>query len=185
MDFVSKWLLTDAEKDRFIAILTPYLPILRTQADISQEELSNLIGISRQTYSVIERNIRKMSWSTYLSLIVIYDYNQKTHALMRHLSLFPTELVVRFNDGVDFSSFETSTFFGEKTQDIIDQLDEQGKSAIRQVVMLEYARCTQLPSNAVVKSFDGTSFHIDQTTDKDTKALQAIRAIIEENAKNE
>ena len=60
MEFASKWLLTDAEKDRFIATLTPNLPILRAQADISQEELANLIGISRQTYSAIERNVRKI-----------------------------------------------------------------------------------------------------------------------------
>ena len=43
MESVSKWLLTDAEKDKFIATMTPNLPALRTQAEISQEELANLI----------------------------------------------------------------------------------------------------------------------------------------------
>lgn len=38
MDHESRWLLTDAEKDGYIATLTPNLAILRTQADISQEE---------------------------------------------------------------------------------------------------------------------------------------------------
>ena len=57
MESVSKWLLTDAEKDSFIATLTPHLAILRTQAGVSQEELANLIGVSRQTYSSIERNV--------------------------------------------------------------------------------------------------------------------------------
>lgn len=98
MDHESRWLLTDAEKDGYIATLTPNLAILRTQADISQEELANLIGVSRQTYSSIERNMRRMSWSTYLSLVLFYDYNQKTHNLMRSLSVFPTELIVLFND---------------------------------------------------------------------------------------
>jgi len=184
MEFASKWLLTDAEKDRFIATLTPNLPILRTQADISQEELANLIGISRQTYSAIERNVRKMSWNTYLSLILFYDHNQKTHALMRHLTLFPTDLIMRFNDGVDFSSFEISRLLGDRTQDIIENLDEQAKSAIRQVIMLEYARCSQLPSSAVVKSFDGTNLAADPTTERDVRAMQAIRAIVEESNRN-
>ena len=67
MESVSKWLLTDAEKDSFIATLTPHLAVLRTQADVSQEEIANLIGISRQTYSAIERKVRKMSWNTYPS----------------------------------------------------------------------------------------------------------------------
>lgn len=134
MESVSKWLLTDAEKDSFIATLTPHLAILRTQAGVSQEELANLIGVSRQTYSSIERKVRKMSWNTYLSLVLFYDHNQKTHQLMRHLSLFPTGLVVRFNEGVDFSSFELSEFLGEKMQDIVDRLDDQSLQTIRQTI---------------------------------------------------
>ena len=125
MDNEVRWLLTDAEKDSFIATLTPNLAILRTQADISQEELANLIGVSRQTYSSIERNMRRMSWSTYLSLVLFYDHNQKTHRLMHNLSLFPAELIVRFNDGVDFSSFELSRFLGIETQEVTKKLNEQ------------------------------------------------------------
>ena len=62
MDSVSKWLLTDAEKDEFIATLTPNLPALRTQAEISQEELANLLGISRESaYELVrEDNFPKL-----------------------------------------------------------------------------------------------------------------------------
>lgn len=184
MDSVSKWLLTDAEKDGFIATLTPHLAILRTQADVSQEEIANLIGVSRQTYSAIERKVRKMSWNTYLSLVPFYDHNQKTHQLMRHLSLFPTELVVRFNEGVDFSSFELSRFLGEKTQDIVEHLDDQALQTVLQTIMAEYARCTNLPEKAVVKSFDGTPVATPTATERDIQALNAIRAIIADSEKN-
>lgn len=110
MEFESKWLLTDEEKDEFIATLTPNLTVLRTKAEISQEELANLIGVSRQTYSAIERKVRKMAWSTYLSLVLFYDHNQKTHKLIHQLSIFPQELITRFNDDVDCSDFEISSF---------------------------------------------------------------------------
>lgn len=41
MNSTNKWLLTDEEKDKFIATLTPNLTILRTSAEISQSiELS-------------------------------------------------------------------------------------------------------------------------------------------------
>ena len=115
MDNESKWLLTDEEKDNFIATLTPNLTVLRTKAEISQEELANLIGVSRQTYSAIERKVRRMAWSTYLSLVLFYDHNQKTHKMIRQLSIFPQELVIRFNDGVDYSDFEISSFLGNKS----------------------------------------------------------------------
>lgn len=105
MENHAKWILTDEEKDSFIATLTPCLTVLRTKAEISQEELANLIGVSRQTYSAIERKIRRMSWSTYLSLVLFYDHNQQTHKMIRQLSIFPKELIIRFNDGIDYSDF--------------------------------------------------------------------------------
>ena len=98
MDFESEWMLTDAEKDNFIAALTPNLTVLRTKAEISQEEIANLIGVSRQTYSAVERKVRRMSWSTFLSLILFYDNNKRTHELIRQLSAFPQELIAHFND---------------------------------------------------------------------------------------
>lgn len=185
MESVSKWFLTDEEKDGFIAMLTPHLAILRAQAEVSQEELANLIGISRQTYSAIERKNRQMSWNTYLSLVLFYDHNQKTHQLMRHLSLFPSELIQRFNEGVDFSSFELSQFLGEKTQEIVDKLDDQALQAVRKTIMAEYARCTKLPEKAVIKAFDGTPIAAETATERDIRALNAIRAIIADSEKDE
>ncbi len=185
MESTSKWLLTDAEKNSFIATLTPHLAILRAKAEISQEEIANLIGVSRQTYGAIERGIRVMSWNTYLSLVLFYDHNQKTHQLMRQLSLFPTELVVRFNEGTDFSSFEMSSLLGNKTQDIVEHLDEQALQKIRQTVMLEYARCTKLPSDAVIKSFNGSNCMFTTATERDIKALNAIKAIIADRDKDD
>ena len=59
MQVESKWLLTDEEKDSFIAMLTPNLTVLRTKAEISQEELANLIGVSRQIYNSYENDPSK------------------------------------------------------------------------------------------------------------------------------
>ena len=42
--------------------------------------------------------------------------------------------------------------------------------------MVEYARCTKMPGEAVVKAFDGTSFGID-ATDEDILAARSIRNI--------
>ena len=102
MDNESKCLLTDEEKGNFISTLSPNLTVLRTKAGISQEELANLIGVSRQTYSAIERKNRIMAWSTYLSLILFYDHNQNTHEMIRQLSIFPEKLIIRFNGGTDY-----------------------------------------------------------------------------------
>lgn len=154
MDAESKWFLTDEEKDSFIAMLTPNLTILRAKAEISQEELSNLIGVSRQTYNAIERKVRRMAWSTYLSLILFYDHNQKTHKMIRQLSIFPQKLVMRFNNGVDYSDFGLDSVLGNNPTEIIDLLDEQAKGTIRTVIMMEYKRCSAASNDAIVKTLE-------------------------------
>lgn len=42
-------------KEKLITILTEELPVLRAKLGLSQEALSEIIDISRQTYSVIEK----------------------------------------------------------------------------------------------------------------------------------
>ncbi len=93
MTITSSQALNNIEKPRFISILTPELPALRTKAKISQDNHANIISVSQLTYGAIERGVRSMSWNTYVSLIFYYDNNQKTHDFMRQINLFPKGFV--------------------------------------------------------------------------------------------
>ena len=59
MGTLSKWSLSKEEQERFISVLTDELPPLRAKLGISQGEIAYLIGISRQSYSLIECKKRK------------------------------------------------------------------------------------------------------------------------------
>lgn len=161
MDNKAKWQLTDEEKDRYIDILIDELTTLRAKAGIPQDELAKLIGISRQNYGLIERKDRRMSWNTYLSLIFFFDYNQSTHKMIRALSAFPTELIDRMNDGN--GSLDIERIVGIPMENIVNTLDEQALYTIRTLIMVEYARCSNLPSDAVFNSFNGKCFVTDIT----------------------
>ena len=82
----------ELDKDMLINILTDELPALRAKLGLSQDELSNIIGISRQTYSSIETKKRRMSWNTFLSLILVYGFNEKTSAYVNAVGAFPPSL---------------------------------------------------------------------------------------------
>ena len=84
--------ILDVDKDCLISILTEELPVLRARVGLSQDELRNIIGISRQTYSAIETNKRKMSWNTFLSLLLVFGYNEKTSSMLETSGAFPIEL---------------------------------------------------------------------------------------------
>ena len=57
------------QRDVLLNILTSELPVLRAKMGISQEDISKIVGISRQTYSLIESKKQKMTWVTFMALL--------------------------------------------------------------------------------------------------------------------
>lgn len=175
MENPSKWLICDSEKEELISALTPELPALRIKAGISQEDLSSLIGISRQTYGAIERGVRRMSWNTFLSLVLFFDYNSKTHRLIRTIGVFPQDVVNKINNTTESNEINLEAFLGASAKEIIKSLDEQALQTIKTMIMLEYARCTATPGEVIVKSFDGKNFAVPTESIRAKQALKAIK----------
>lgn len=90
--YMDYWHFTVEEKNALIKRLTAELPALRGAVGATQEEIANAIGVSRQTYGSIESQQRKMSWNTYMSLILFFDYNPNSHYTIRQLDAFPYQL---------------------------------------------------------------------------------------------
>ena len=90
--YMDYWHFSTEEKDALIKKLTAELPALRGAVKATQDEVANAIGVSRQTYSAVEAQKRKMSWSTYMALILFFDYNPKSHYAIRQLDVFPYKL---------------------------------------------------------------------------------------------
>ncbi len=179
MENISKWILNETEKVNLINSLTSQLLYLRSIVGISQEELSSLIGISRQSYGQIERGTKQMSWSAYLSLIMFFDYNHKTHELLRTLKLFPEDLVKKFNDNLKVYDYKNDIVLGGDMKTIIDNLDEQAIRTIKTLVMVEYSRCIEDDEDVIVKSFDGNSFQLEKA--KKSRILDCIQKLKSKN----
>ena len=177
MEEISKWFLSEDEKSILVNELSSELPLLRTRADISQEELANLIGISRQTYGAIERKTKKMSWSTYLSLILFYDYNIKTHEMIRNMKAFPQNLITRFNSNEKYSEQNLNLLLQINDKNILESLDEQAISTVKTVLMIEYSRCNNISADAVVKFFEGVDFFAKRKIDEQAKVMKAVNSI--------
>lgn len=50
------------------------------------------VGMSRQSYNSIELKKRRMTWTTYMALILLFDYNPNSHYRIRQLEVFPNQL---------------------------------------------------------------------------------------------
>ena len=78
-------------------LLTEELPVLRAKIGLSQSELSNIIGVPRQTYSAIETKKRKMTWGTFISLVLFFEHNEKIRPLLISVGAFPESLEQMLN----------------------------------------------------------------------------------------
>ncbi len=171
----NKWDLSQSQQDSLIEALSQELVLFRAKLGISQAEISKVIGVSRQTYSAVENGYREMSWNTYLSLICFFDNNAATHQMLRQTKAYPAELFARFNDGKDPDESRVRTIAGVPAE-ITDKLDDQAFHAIRTVIMLEYARCTKIPGDAILKAFDGVTL-APSGTNQEAKMVDAMRQI--------
>lgn len=70
-----------------IALLTEELHVLRAMLRISQADLAREIGISRQTYSLVETGKQQMTWVTYMALIAYFGNIGKTRRTLIELGL--------------------------------------------------------------------------------------------------
>lgn len=157
----TEWILSEEEKSKYISKLTDELVMLRAKAGIQQEEIARVIGVSRQTYGGVERKSKKMSWGTYLSLMFFFDQNKQTHQLLRQTGVFHESLSAFLNNGIAADENELDSLVGFSLKDILNALDEQGLQSVKTVMMIEYARCKNMPGDAVIKSFDGRKFDKD------------------------
>lgn len=79
-------------RSKVIALLRNELPVLRAKARVSQEDIANKIGISRQTYSSIETGKREMSWTTFLALIAFFQNTESTKQMLNSIEGLSQEL---------------------------------------------------------------------------------------------
>ena len=167
--------LNERDRDRLITSLVEELPVLRTKLGLSQDELAGILDISRQTYSYMETKRRKMSWSVYLALIMLFDNNSQTHDFLRKSGLFPE--IIFSNAGTDTDDLIASTLSTLASKDIRSRLDEKAIHAIETVIMVEYARCNNMSSDVVIKAFEGKRpSQYSENAIKAKKALNEIQA---------
>ena len=84
--------MTSDTREILIDKMTENLPVLRKKLKLSQENLAKFIGSSRYTVMLIETKKRRMTWNTFLSLVLLFDKNEETAVLLRALEIYTDEL---------------------------------------------------------------------------------------------
>lgn len=79
-------------KEELMSMLRNELPVLRARLGISQAKLAEMIGISRQTYNVIENGKREKTWPIFLSLVAFFQNNEQTAQMLKQTEEFDEKM---------------------------------------------------------------------------------------------
>ena len=80
------------QKHTLMKTMAESLSILRSKLNLSQEDLAQILGVTRQTISSFESGQREMTWSVFLALVLIFFRNEPTKRLLVALNIYTPEL---------------------------------------------------------------------------------------------
>ena len=80
--------LLSSKRRELIDALIIELPVLRARIGASQADISERIGISRQTYNAIENGKKSMSWTVFLALYTVFSHDERTLQLLNSIDIF-------------------------------------------------------------------------------------------------
>ena len=84
--------MSDHQKMIYIDNMVKNLPTLRAMLHISQADLAERIGVSRQQIVAIETGKRKITWTTFLALSFLFNESQETKLLLNVFNIYDSDL---------------------------------------------------------------------------------------------
>ena len=87
-----EWLMDEMSRD---------MASLRLLIGITIEEMSNLLGVSGNTYKSLEAGKKEISWDQYMALLFVFRFNDRTSPVTDTLGLFPEPLRARMKKGTN------------------------------------------------------------------------------------
>jgi len=85
--------LSDGDKELVMQNLCENLPILRKKLGLTQEDLAQQLGITRQTIASFEAKKRKMNWVTAVALLMFFSLNVSTSVLLGPLGILSKNVI--------------------------------------------------------------------------------------------
>ncbi len=156
-----KWLISPAEKKKYAKALSECLYDLRKAAGVTQAEIADIVGVKRQTYGPLERGQQRMSWNTYMSLIFYFDYNPRTHGIIRKKGLIYSE----FDNSTAYKTATVGKENGNMETKELDLFED-----IRNILGLDYVSDIRFAPNtkraiSALKMADINKYPLSQLSD--------------------
>jgi DNA-binding XRE family transcriptional regulator len=84
--------LSKKHRETLMKNMCDNLAVFRTKLNLSQGDLADRLGVTRQTVSAFESGQRALTWSVFLALVLIFFTNNETKRLLVALEIYTKEL---------------------------------------------------------------------------------------------
>lgn len=84
---------TIAMQNEYIDMLINNMPVLRVATRMTQAQLAEKVGVSRQTIASIETRKRPMPWTLYLAVVFVFQQHEESAILIDKLELLSKEFI--------------------------------------------------------------------------------------------
>ena len=78
----------NSKRMELINTMVTELPVLRARIGASQADISEKIGISRQTDNAIENGKKKLNWTVFLALFAVFSSDERTLKMLDSMEVF-------------------------------------------------------------------------------------------------
>jgi len=75
--------------------MVEYLPMFRSAAKITQNQLAKKLGVARSTMVAIESRRRPLQWHMYLAMVLVFTQNEDSSKLLDSFELFDAMFLQR------------------------------------------------------------------------------------------
>ena len=84
--------LSEESKSNAVKNMSDNLVALRTMLHLTQAQLAEIMGVTRQTLVLYETGKRVITWNTFLSLMFIFTQKRETRELLNILNIYTDEM---------------------------------------------------------------------------------------------
>lgn len=81
-------------KKNYINNMIKNMPVLRAATSMTQAQLAEKVGVSRQTIVAIETRKRPLSWYVYLAIVCVFLQYEDSKKLFENLDLFDRKFLI-------------------------------------------------------------------------------------------
>lgn len=125
--------ISDSSKSLYIKRMAENLTVLRAKTGLTQAELAELVGVSRQTIISFEKQQRDLTWSMFLALLLIFGSYEQTASLVELFEIRPAS----FKQIVKKSEINSDETITKKYETIISEKDIQIQDLSSKLTLLK------------------------------------------------